>query len=499
MKTTSGKSSFGKLSPVFLLISAGSLMMVSNLNMAIPAAAWIYPVCMMRFLRVQKAGRGLAAGLVISILAACVMNWRLLSLDYFTDSFRLTAGVAMGILLFLPFIADRLISVRLRGVKSTLIFPAVFTVMEYLVSLSPNGTWGALAYTQYGSFSLMQLASVTGMWGITFIISWFASTANYIVENGMKERGSIRAVSIYAAVLVGVLLYGGARLAFPTTPDRTVCAAGLTSLDEISFQFDSPDWKNNKDAHARSMRQQEDFLQRTKLAAGMGAQIVCWQEYATAVFEEDEDDFKSRAVEIARHEKLYLLAPYALLTQDPMKNEWKNKLLWVDPEGEIIAEYRKTRPSGVLEKVQPGSGVIPVIDSPWGKMAAAICTDQEYPRLIRQAGAAGADLLFVPSAGWKGVSPLHTRMAAFRAVENGLSIVKPNCMGVSAAIGPAGLTITEQDYWTVESKTMIAHIPLSKDRTFYAVTGDWFAWLCFILLIALTVSAVKSDVPGAVS
>jgi hypothetical protein len=79
----------------------------------------------------------------------------------------------------LPFVADRLAGVRLSGWAATLIFPMAWVAFEFLQSrFTPNATWGSLAYTQYGNLPLMQLAAVTGIWGITFLIAWFASVIN---------------------------------------------------------------------------------------------------------------------------------------------------------------------------------------------------------------------------------------------------------------------------------------------------------------------------------
>jgi len=57
--------------------------------------------------------------------------------------------------------------------------------MELIVArTNPFGTWGSVAFSQYGNQPLMQLASVTGLSGIAFLVSWFGSLANWIWEVG---------------------------------------------------------------------------------------------------------------------------------------------------------------------------------------------------------------------------------------------------------------------------------------------------------------------------
>ena len=74
--------------------------------------------------------------------------------------------VLFGITLVLPYATDRLLTPRLAGIAATLGLPATWALSEYLVSFGRYGTWGSTAYSQYGSLALLQLLSVTGLWGI---------------------------------------------------------------------------------------------------------------------------------------------------------------------------------------------------------------------------------------------------------------------------------------------------------------------------------------------
>ena len=79
----------------------------------------------------------------------------------------------------LPFAVDRLLAPRLDGVSRTLVFPAAVTTAELLGTIgNPFGTAGSTAYSQYGSLPLLQLVSVTGIWGLTFLVSWLAPVVN---------------------------------------------------------------------------------------------------------------------------------------------------------------------------------------------------------------------------------------------------------------------------------------------------------------------------------
>jgi apolipoprotein N-acyltransferase len=80
-------------------------------------------------------------------------------------------ALVTGVVYRLPYLIDRVVSPRLTGLSSTLVFPCALTAVSYLNSLvSPFATWGNTAYTQYGDLPLLQLLSVTGLWGIDFLM-----------------------------------------------------------------------------------------------------------------------------------------------------------------------------------------------------------------------------------------------------------------------------------------------------------------------------------------
>jgi apolipoprotein N-acyltransferase len=84
-----------------------------------------------------------------------------------------------------PFLLDRLVAPRLTGVASTLIFPIALAAAEFLRSrATAAASWGSIAYSQYGFLPLMQVAAAVGIWGITFLIAWFASTFDWSWSHG---------------------------------------------------------------------------------------------------------------------------------------------------------------------------------------------------------------------------------------------------------------------------------------------------------------------------
>ncbi|WP_244224593.1 hypothetical protein [Corallococcus sicarius] len=103
--------------------------------------------------------------------------------------------------------------------------------------------------------------------------------------------------------------------------------------------------------------------------------------------------------------------------------------------------YVKSRPvpGWEAEHSIPGSPEPAVGQAPGvGVLGGAICFDGDFPAVFASASGRGIELLLLPSSDWKGISPLHTRQAVFRAVEQGFSMVRQVNQGLSVAVDGYG-------------------------------------------------------------
>jgi apolipoprotein N-acyltransferase len=131
-----------------------------------------------------------------------------------------------------------------------------------------------------------------------------------------------------------------------------------------------------------------------------------------------------------------------------------------------------------------GDARLPIVETHEGRMATAICFDADFPEFMRQAGQDRADLLVVPANEWREVKDVHVQMAVFRAIEYGVSLVRPAASGLSSAVDPWGRVLGMSDHFSARDRTMTAHVPIGHVRTLYAATGDLFAWLCVVGVLA---------------
>jgi apolipoprotein N-acyltransferase len=219
------------------------------------------------------------------------------------------AGLIFGTILALPYLLDRLLTPRLclvSGLLATLVFPLSRVACEYLISLTPFGSLISLAYTQYGNLPLLQIISITGIYGVSFLMAWFASVGNWAWEQHFSWP-RIRAITLlYAGTLALVLLGGSIRLAFFSPCAQTVRVAGISipaSLLQQAKQATSHDPAQLRAAFASVDNVLLDLSLREARA---GAKIIVWPEVGAVTLAADEPKLIERGQALARQEHIYL-------------------------------------------------------------------------------------------------------------------------------------------------------------------------------------------------
>ena len=480
--TTSAQDRWSYL---WLLVGAG-LLLFSNGRWIIPLATWLAPVFLIRFARTQPALKGSGLLLVTNVLAS-LFFWQGIILG----GLYLPVAIGVGVVFWLPYLADRLLVNRLRGFAATLVFPLLQVSLEYIITIvSPLGSWGSLAYTQHSFLPLLQLLSITGMWGLSFLIAWLAPVVNWAWEQDFALQRVRTGVLTYGGILALVLVVGSGRMAFFPPQSATLQVASLTEeVDHFSV-------KDALASREKSLELGERMIQKSRQQAQAGADVIIWQEGGIVALQEDEARFIEEARALAQEEKVYLLLGLYTIPEGFPEVKADNQVVWITPDGDVKWRYLKGRPVPGAEPIVAGDGVIPVDQTGSGAIASVICFDMDHPAYIRQAGRSGTDVMLVPSNDYRDIVPFHTYMASFRGIENGFSIVRATGNGLSAAFDYQGRTLATADYFTTK-QAMISHVPTHGVKTIYAVVGDLFAWLSIVGFVTLVGLALFRPAGGA--
>jgi apolipoprotein N-acyltransferase len=395
----------------------------------------------------------------------------------------------------LPYLADRLLAYQLKGFAATLVFPLAVTGMDFIsVTTSPMGSIGAQAYAQHGNLAFLQVLSITGRWGITFLVNWFGAVVNWAWERSFDWPKIRRGLALYAGVMLLVMLFGGARLAYAPAPTGTVRVHGITEVDMQVTLLELNQAKQNDWQAYRKMTADlyERYFEGTIREAKAGAQLVLWPELAAWVASEDEAAFTARGRQIAREEGIYLAMPMGTVHVGDNR-PWENKLIVVDPAGQIVLEHYKYG-GQTIEGFKPGDGVLRTAQTPFGTLSGLICWDTDFPSTVRQAGRNGTDILLSPSKDYRGIDPIHARMAVFRAIENGVSVVRQADNGLAVVADPYGRILAAVDHFTASERVTVAQVPANGGVfTLYPVIGDLFGWLA---IVGLALAALWAVIQG---
>jgi apolipoprotein N-acyltransferase len=478
----------------FVWLAAAFLMLLfSNGFYMVPIAAWLGPVFMIRFLRGARPLKGLLAGYLVNT-AVFVFAW----LPAFQDAgimFSLFTAF-IGMLVYLPYVADRLISPRVKGFLSTLIFPAAWVAVEYMLHLLlPLGTFFNLAYTQNTNLPLLQIMSITGLWGVSFLVTWFSSVVNYVWEHGFDLKKAFRNAAVYVLILAAVMMGGGLRLALARPAANTVQVSVLTTNingeplpDAATPEYTMLVEGKLPEVEIQAIKEKmdavnEDMFTRARTQARAGSKIITFSEFNVQAFTWDEQRVLNEAANLAREENIYLAFPFELTEPDLNKRDdpaifQVNKSVMITPEGEIAYQYLKHNLliGPEMEHTIRGERKILSIDTPYGRLASVICLDMEYPDFMRLAAQQNVDIVLSGAidgtVSTKG-NPLHSIMASYRTIEDGFSLARAGYYGQNIAADYQGRIIGAANHYTAGDRTVTARLPVKGVKTLYGTVGDF--------------------------
>jgi len=426
------------------------------------------------------------------------------------------------------------------GVLCAALWVALEMVRSRLMSGFP---WNLLGVSQFKILPVVQIASVTGVYGVSFLVAWFSvSLAVALLRAAQRPQsrwGWMAELRLALLGLLGVTVFGVDKLTQPTASGRDLTVALVQpSIPQTLI------WDHNE--HANRFNK---IIELSQLALAAKPDLLIWPESSMPGF--TEDNFRAITNLIAAHKVWMILgADDAERRADATgreDHEYFNAAFLLSPEGEIVATYHKqhlvvfgeylpfARRLPFLRKLipipgdfTPGDGPVPfqfdavaaVYDrrardgegpgrrlqtaatgverskpaaTTAVKLSVLICFEDVIPGLTRRSAGDDIDfMLNLTNDGWFGESAAQWQQAAnavFRAVENGLPLVRCTNNGLTCWTDSRGrlrqiLQSASGDVYA--PGFMTAKIPLRpegqrREPTFYHRYGDWFGWSCAAL------------------
>ena len=374
------------------------------------------------------------------------------------------------------------------------IAPFLWTALEYFRTNIPiiGSSWDLSGYPAAHSLALLQITSVTGIYGLCFLIAAYGSLVAYAVLE-RSRRGWMIAAGV--TLLLVVVAAGGTYLIPAATPHYV---AHLVQTNFPQSESYPADWLT---VHAGEL----DQLEKISVdAAKQEPGIIIWPE-VPAPFSLQEPLFAARASQIARDANNYFLVGVLDWKRAGGKFLAFNTAVLLDPTGQRIYSYDKIhllpfgeyvplrgwltfakRLTADISDFTPGSSYS-IAEMPQGKFGAFICYEAIFPSEVRRFTASGAQLLItISNDGWFGRSSApeqHMFMARVRAVENRRWLLRDTNNGYTESIDPYGRTAAQL---AIDMRGQLtAPYDFRSDLTPYARFGDWFSWLCIVVTVAL--------------
>ncbi len=381
--------------------------------------------------------------------------------------------------------------------------PFLWTGVEYLrATLFTGFPWELLGHSQFARIGLIQIADLTGPYGLSFLIALANGTAMLCLFYGqgllwrdrpVTKRWAISAVPVFGACLAATLIYGHLRIGAVDG-----AAAAADTLRVAAIQGNIPQEIKWDKAHRR--KTVTSYLSMTEKAAQAGAELAVWPETATPFHFFHHQTYTRMVLEGVRAAGIPVLtgSPYA--ERDGEDYRFFNSAFLILPDGTVAARYDKVHlvPYGEYVPLQRWMPFIrklveqvgdfeageagQVLAANGHRLGVLICYEIIFPELARAAANSGARLLAnVTNDAWYGrtAAPYqHFSMAVFRAVENRRALVRAANTGISGFIDPVGRAAGTTPLFA--AATTIREMPLMDGKTVYMAWGNFFPLGCLI-------------------
>jgi apolipoprotein N-acyltransferase len=415
-------------------------------------------------------------------------------------------GLSGGLALF-PALAAAIAFLGTRpGIGRVLILAAAWTGAEWLRGTILTGfPWNLIGYVWTVSDAMLQLASVTGIYGLS-LVTVVAAAMPAVLAAAHPSRRKWLAIAAVAAMLAAIWVAGSLRLAF-TNPENVpgvqlrIVQPGIPQTDKGSAD-----------------KQEEQFgrlLALSAMPAKEPVTAIIWPETAVSFALNADSAERERITAVAPPGGLVITGAVRVVRQSSSEAKFWNSVFAIDAADSVVASYDKFHlvPFGEympLRKYLPldaiAAGPIDFSAGPGPRtvnlpglppVGLLVCYEAIFPGEVVGPGERPVWLLNVTNDAWFGKSAgpyQHFAIARTRAVEEGLPLVRAANTGISAVVDPYGRVLARLGL----GRKGILDAPLPQalyKPPLYARYGDWIPLSALVATIGLAIIANGARLP----
>jgi apolipoprotein N-acyltransferase len=418
-------------------------------------------------------------------------------------------GLMVSVLACYPAVACAVTKhLMIRGGKSFfLLFPVLWVLFEYAQSFSPFGglPWLLAGYSQSGYLSLIQIADITGVYGVSFLVLWVNAAIVWTVLN--RERRLLSYAPLVAAGLLtgSCLLYGSIALRRweSVRPDyRAAMLQGNLSVDDSE--------------QALTGKFVKGYLRMADRLKPSSVDLLVLPESPSPVSFQDDASYRRVLQGLADRFRLGLIFNNIRFLGTGREESYFNSAYFLDRNGTLTGIYDKMHlvPFGEYIPLKKLFSFAETISKDVGGFSAGqdyriveiggnpsnaiICFEAIFPGLVRRFVDEGSQLIVnLTNDGWYGRSAApyqHLAITRFRAVENRRYLLRATNSGFSAIIEPTGRI--QASTGLLQEAICEGRFAFLKEKTPFTCYGDVFIFLCAIISCGLWVFAELPNVKG---
>jgi apolipoprotein N-acyltransferase len=383
-----------------------------------------------------------------------------------------------------------------------------WVAMEMIVSRMFTGfPWNLLGTSQQKLLPLIQIASITGVYGVSFLVIWFAASLlnafDALLVRPSERNVWLKELALPVFTVAVIYAFGLHRINSEPKAERTLRIALVQpSIPQTMI------W-NAEEAGPRLA----ELLKLTEAALTNKPDLLIWPEAAVPKMVRNDEPTARAITELARQHGTWFIVGSDDFELRGTNAVFFNSSFLVNPRGEFVSTYRKRRLVVFGEYVPlvdwlPFIKYLTPIDGGFtagerpvtfdlgelrAKTSVLICFEDVFPHYAREHATGEEDFLVnITNDGWFGESAAQWQQAAcaaFRAVENGVPLVRCANNGLSCWVDRFGGmhnvvfdgATDASDVYRAGFKIVNVALPSPETkaaRTFYNRHGDWFGWSC---------------------